>query len=398
MELIINENQYKRFYKILNEQPGTITKISSALAKTNLGTLTTQRLQALVDEKKLTTVIKGGKITNPTQILNNLKTGTLSTIDTGKVLKILFKSETDKELLNSIADYLIRNDKNFSKYRGKSKKYIQQSLEKKYGVEQSKILSDKIYKYNYSNIRQGFITGFKGSPEIYKPMFKNLKRFRFPTRGFTKQQYSSLLKWLATGTAMPEGIITAFRKYGLGPGIATIGGEMVKRYLYLTAILSAMKFVYTLFVDNTTPEAERDPNNWWVYNAALVAKDSLVAPDVQWVIPALVTWPILSAILNPIFSGNSLKASIDALKDKMLGFEKEIKKIEDKTMEKSSTLTLSNDLKQFKDFIMKEWGTDYNENNVEFYKEGDYFVVSDNSVNMDYLYIKVTNGFEYVEQ
>jgi hypothetical protein len=398
MELIINENQYKRFYKILNEQPGTITKISSALAKTNLGTLTTQRLQALVDEKKLTTVIKGGKITNPTQILNNLKTGTLSTIDSGKVLKILFKSETDKELLNSIADYLIRNDKNFSKYRGKSKKYIQQSLEKKYGVEQSKILSDKIYKYNYSNIRQGFITGFKGSPEIYKPMFKNLKRFRFPTRGFTKQQYSSLLKWLATGTAMPEGIITAFRKYGLGPGIATIGGEMVKRYLYLTAILSAMKFVYTLFVDNTTPEAERDPNNWWVYNAALVAKDSLVAPDVQWVIPALVTWPILSAILNPIFSGNSLKASIDALKDKMLGFEKEIKKIEDKTMEKSSTLTLSNDLKQFKDFIMKEWGTDYNENNVEFYKEGDYFVVSDNSVNMDYLYIKVTNGFEYVEQ
>jgi hypothetical protein len=29
---------------------------------------------------------------------------------------------------------------------------------------------------------------------------------------------------------------------------------------------------------------------------------------------------------------------------------------------------------------------------------GDYFVVSDNSVNMEYLYKKLKNGFEYVEQ
>jgi hypothetical protein len=159
-----------------------------------------------------------------------------------------------------------------------------------------------------------------------------------------------------------------------------------------------MKLTYTLVVDNVTPEAERDPNNWWVHNASLVIKDSIVTPDVQWVIPALVTWPILSSILNPIFSGNSLKSSMDALKDKMLKFEKEVKEIEDKTMEKSSTLLPSNDMSNFKNYIIKTWGDDYNENNVEFYKEGDYFVVSDESVNMEYLYRKIKNGFEYVEQ
>ena len=400
MEFIISEKQYEKIYNILNEQPtGILKKVTSVLAKSNLNPLTISKLQDLINNKKLTTVISSGKITNAKQLINNLKSGLLSTDDSANVLRIIFKNESsNKELMTSIADYMVKNDKSINKFRGKSKKYIQQSLEKKYGVEQSKILSDKIYKYNYSNIRQGFITGFKTSPEIYAPMFKNLRRFRFPTRGFTSEQYRRLLRWLVTGTAMPEGIITAFRKYGLGPGIATIGGEMVKRYLYLTAILSAMKLTYTLVVDNVTPEAERDPNNWWVHNASLVIKDSIVTPDVQWVIPALVTWPILSSILNPIFSGNSLKSSMDALKDKMLKFEKEVKEIEDKTMEKSSTLLPSNDMSNFKNYIIKTWGDDYNENNVEFYKEGDYFVVSDDSVNMEYLYRKIKNGFEYVEQ
>jgi len=61
----------------------------------------------------------------------------------------------------------------------------------------------------------------------------------------------------------------------------------------------------------------------------------------------------------------------------------------------------NNDVKimnDFKNYIISTWGNDYKEGNVDFSKEGEYYVVSDKSVNMKYLYKYNNNTFEYVEQ
>ena len=52
---------------------------------------------------------------------------------------------------------------------------------------------------------------------------------------------------------------------------------------------------------------------------------------------------------------------------------------------------------KFKQFIISDWKTDYKEGNVTFYKEGDYYVAEDKSVNMKYLYkYNNNNTFEFV--
>jgi hypothetical protein len=50
----------------------------------------------------------------------------------------------------------------------------------------------------------------------------------------------------------------------------------------------------------------------------------------------------------------------------------------------------------FKTFIINSWKTDYKEGNVTFYKEGNYYVAEDKSVNTRYLYKYNNNTFELV--
>ena len=68
----------------------------------------------------------------------------------------------------------------------------------------------------------------------------------------------------------------------------------------------------------------------------------------------------------------------------------------------ATTETIQNNstdnLTLFKNYIKQNWGSDYSEGNVTFTTEGDYYVATDKSVNMKYLYKKVNNTFEYVGQ
>jgi hypothetical protein len=50
----------------------------------------------------------------------------------------------------------------------------------------------------------------------------------------------------------------------------------------------------------------------------------------------------------------------------------------------------------FKTFIINSWKTDYKEGNVTFYKEGNYYVAEDKSINTRYLYKYNNNTFELV--
>lgn len=334
-----------KFKPLLNEQPRSIGKgLLSALKSTVLSDKTKNALNALIRNKEINNVVKYTDSSGVTRtytlkrydaLLDAFKVGILSKNDMAKVLKTLLITSEDEKVIRACVNYMVKNDKQFrNRYKGLSKKEIKDYLLRggTYDELQSEIMSDAIFNYKYSGVVQSFKTGFKSSPKVYLPMVKNLSKFKFPLRGFTTEQYKQLIAWLTTGSSrMPTELVQVFRKQGLGPLIATLGGEFVKRYLYLTAVLTALKLMIQILIDNVTPEAERDENKLWISNAFSVLKDVLTTPDLKWVVPAVVTWDILLTVLNPLMAGSGLKATINNINKKISNIETEVSEMESKT-------------------------------------------------------------------
>jgi hypothetical protein len=205
--------------------------------------------------------------------------------------------------------------------------------------------------------------------------------------------------WLSTGSSrMPSEIYQVFRKYGFGPGIASFGGEFTKKYFTLLKYVVGLKLCYQIIVDLTDGK-DNYPDD---ATALEIIYDRLQRawswPDAKWVVPAAVTWPVFETILGPILRGKSPWENIlNKLEGKISEYENELKTMVNKTKENVIPKT-STGIDDFKKFIKQSWGSDYNENNVTFYKKGNYYIVNDKSVNLSYLYIKNKNTFEYVPQ
>jgi hypothetical protein len=191
----------------------------------------------------------------------------------------------------------------------------------------------------------GFSEGFK-APSVYRNMIKNTRKLRWPTKDFTPDEYKRLLMWLGTGsTRLPLEMITLIRKHGLTSFASSFAGEALKRYLYLTGMLTGLNFIRQLLSDNITPEAERNTDNAkFLKNLLQVAYETLMFPDLQWVIPALVTWDALITVIGPISAGTGLKGISESITSKIneLQNKKEelIRRTKSSTNQETQTPTL----------------------------------------------------------
>jgi hypothetical protein len=399
MELIVTENQYNLYFNLLNESIlNPFKKLANTLSKTSLNKVTKKELQSLLNQGDIDISVlpTGSRLYNPQHIMYHLMRGELTNKDTGKVLRILFDNETDKEILNSLADYFIKTDKNFGKYKGKSKKEIIKSLsDKGYTKNQTDLLANKIYSYNYRpGVYQGVKRGMFHSP------YKSLVKFVSPFHKLDNGEWRRLLNWLAFGTTVTKKeLVEIYKKIGLKGIAISLGSEWLGRYLKLLVTLTVIKGIFNMANDNKLP-GEKYPNmsQWEI--AQQRAEKAFILPDAKWVIPAIVSWPIITNILGSLNRGTGLDGVYSNFKNWINKTENkisEMKKESEDTFRKSPSKT-STGIDDFKKFIKQSWGSDYNENNVTFYKKGNYYIVNDKSVNLSYLYIKNNNTFEYVPQ
>jgi hypothetical protein len=173
-------------------------------------------------------------------------------------------------------------------------------------------------------VAAGFIEGLK-SPNVYRNMIKNVSKFRWPTKDFTPEEYQRLLMWLGTGSSrLPMEMITLIRKHGLTSFASSLTGEAFKRYLYLTGILTGLNLMRRLMRDSLfSPGYERNPDEV-LKNLLTVARETLILPGLQWVIPALVTWDVLMTVIRPFLAGGGPEEILGSINDKIN--ELEIKK------------------------------------------------------------------------
>lgn len=361
-------------------------------------------------------VIKSGNVKNASELMRYLAAGgKIANSEILPIVRSVANNTTDINKLKQISKAISENDAIKQLSKNKTVDEIRDILVVKngftddvannvikelniQGIVRSRRFSS-LRRGNFDEIVKGFKSGYKSSPDVLAKIFKNVRTLHWPTSGFKLKEYKQLLMWLSTGSSrMPSEIYQVFRRHGFGPGIASFGGEFVKKYFTLLKYVVGLKLCYQIIVDLLDGK-DNYPED---ASALEIIYDRLKRawswPDAKWVVPAAVTWPVFETILGPILRGKSPWENIlNKLEGKISEYENELNTMVNKTKENVIPKT-STGIDDFKKFIKQSWGSDYNENNVTFYKKGNYYIVNDKSVNLSYLYIKNKNTFEYVPQ
>jgi hypothetical protein len=333
--------------KLLNE----INRINSIMLGENVlleqssSVLLLKKLFSSIDEKTLRKILKNtdddviesvNKIKKGESISDNRMIRLLTSID----YNLLSKNLIDNKVLGSefnkqIDNLIIRIKSGKSSYK-KELNIFFQDMEKGFGSYPDKVINglkkevkrrvdDAVsVRGSSEKVAAGFIEGLK-SPSVYRNMIKNVRKFRWPTKDFTREEYQRLLMWLGTGSSrLPMEMITLIRKHGLTSFASSLAGEAFKRYLYLTGILTGLNLMRQLMRDSLfSPGYERNPDEV-LKNLLTVARETLILPGLQWVIPALVTWDVLMTVIRPFLAGGGPEEILGSINDKIN--ELEIKK------------------------------------------------------------------------
>jgi hypothetical protein len=228
---------------------------------------------------------------------------------------------------------------------------------------------------NIDDIISGYKIGYKSSPDVLSKIFKNVRTLHWPTSRFTSQEYKQLLVWLSTGSSrMPSEILKTFTKHGFGGGIASFGGEFVKKYFKLMFYLTMLRLSYQVIVDLTDGK-ENYPKN--VTSLEIIwdrIKRAAYWPDAKWVIPITITWPIFETIMGPMLRGDSPWDEIlKKLENKISQYQSETDEMVSQTKEEPS-LTDKGELILFKRKVKSKYPNFKYSNNLKIINGVPYFV------------------------
>lgn len=228
---------------------------------------------------------------------------------------------------------------------------------------------------NIDDIISGYRTGYKSSPDVLSKIFKNVRTIHWPTSKFTTQEYKQLLMWLSTGSSrMPKEILETFTKYGFGGGIASFGGEFVKKYFKLMAIITFLRVGYQAILDLTDGK-ENYPSDVTMLEIIWDRiQRAAYWPDAKWVVPIAVTWPIFETIMGPILRGNSPWDNIlKKLENKISKYQSEADEMVSQSKE-TPNVTDKGELMIFKTKIKSKYPNFKYSNNLKIIDGVPYFV------------------------
>jgi hypothetical protein len=394
MELILSEEQYSKFYNILKEQPtGLVKNIASVLTKSKLNRVTMSKIQDLITKKKLSSPLPINKINTSRKIINRLVKGELNPQDTIKVLKVLFKNETsNKELLESIANYIVKNDQSIVNFKGKSKEEIISILKPKYGDEQSKILADKIYKYNYSNIRQGLNVLSKGYREGWNApsLLKGVLNWNKLIPEYNAKGWVLFTRWLFTGTTrnIPKGfqqIKDTLVKQGVGEDFAkilaikitSVGVEVFKRWIILNGVVFLLNQVISYFREMGGNEMSKRESTSLLEDIVTDMENNWGKFGPRWVWPVGTVAEPIFTIVRGILKRETPSEIYEKMKSGSLPEQKELEtlnnEIENSTLEKPSLID-KGELMIFKRRVKLKYPNFKYLNNIKIIDGVPYFV------------------------
>lgn len=284
----------------------------------------------------------------------------LSQLDGNELSKILVKSQKilGDNFYNKIEDYKKILKSNPEKYQevmdsintiidnyppiNNLPNNIKQGLRKEFKDDMYSVISTTSKKFkpfsslqrgNFDKIIKGYKSGYNSSPDVLSKIFKNVTSLHWPTSNFSSKEYKQLLMWLTTGSSrMPDEIVKLFRQHGFGAGIASFGGEFVKKYFKILRIVVGLKMAYQIILDLTDGKENFPSDATMIEIIWDRIRKAWEWPDAKWVIPAMVTLPILQDILGPILRGNDpWEKILEKLKNETSKYSEDLDKMVEDT-------------------------------------------------------------------
>lgn len=221
---------------------------------------------------------------------------------------------------------------------------------------------------------EGFKTGWKSEGILKETLKKAWGKIIRGSRadGMTKDQWKRLGMWAVTGSnRLPSQIISDFRRLGFGPGVASFGGEVMKRWWFLFSRLTILNLLLGILIDVPDKDTEYGPEYSFFDILYDRLKKAWTVPDIEWVLPMFITWDFagkfIHDVLDPLARGNSVSVVISRIKERISKIEPEAQKLFDDSQKQVEETVGEKGLQLF----LKSKGKEYEPNSFKP-KEGDY--------------------------
>lgn len=293
-------------------------------------------------------VFTSTRFLNSQSVLEAMIRGSLTAKENAFASIAIFKSITDKKILNEIAKKMVR-DKEIRRIYGKLSDEQKKLRLKSNGFADEQIeafMSEwkkSTSKYKATRTKDAFIRSNQAAKKentLYWKFISNVARGNFikPLSGFTRRDKGLFLRWFVSGTSKSwKEIVTHFKKHGLPETLLFVGWPSFKRWVLLSTALTFLNALWNGIVQGVIgiEDDKEYSKNEFVKMIQKVWENQQFA-DIRWIFPSVT---IISFILNLMgftqdrILGKEFKYSVNNSKEKV---KKEMDEIEDVGTKNSS--------------------------------------------------------------
>jgi len=213
------------------------------------------------------------RITSGQDFFDNFILGKVTERDAEVIFKEIFKAVDEPAVISDMADYIIKNNKNFvDTYKSKPKEEIITLLTPKYGEQQAETLAKKLYSGRIPSGVRGIaeLLGEAWGRAWQTPgMLKVIAKLRGKVNG--EKSWKLFTRWILTGTTRnlsKDGgeIFRSFIKNGVSTDqamiltrlITSLGMEVLQRWVILNGSVMIAKIVAQYTIDNYKNTGEKE--------------------------------------------------------------------------------------------------------------------------------------------
>lgn len=278
---------------------------------------------------------------NSQSVLEAMIRGSLTAKENAFASIAIFKSITDKKILNEIAKKMVR-DKEIRRIYGKLSDEQKKLRLKSNGFADEQIeafMSEwkkSTLKYKTTRTKDAFIRSSKVSKDenkLYWKFLSNVARGKFikPLSGFTRRERKLFSRWFLLGTTKSwKEIVIHFKRYGLPETLLFVGWPSFIRWIKLSTVFTILNAIWNGLLQGAIgiEDDKEYSKNEFIKMLEKLWENQQFA-DYRWIFPG---WTIISFILNLMgftkdrIVGKELKYSVENTKEKV---KKEMDEIED---------------------------------------------------------------------
>jgi hypothetical protein len=180
--------------------------------------------------------------------------------------------------------------------------YLKKDIEE---VANKAIIDSKTLSYPEAFF-QGFRTKTGGSIFAKKVLLRNMpipfkKNLTANIYRLTNTERKIVKRWFWTGVGDYNQIVQIFRKHGIGPAIANLSGQLFKKWVFWTGVITGYNILIEMIKDS--PEETIYKDDWdWLYDR-LVTQKPLETAGLGYMWPPTLIWKY---VISPLGMGGWL--------------------------------------------------------------------------------------------